>query len=101
METMKELIRPELLVLIPVLYFTGMGLKKSVSVLDKHIPLLCAGWDGCGAARTGRPKRPLSHPTGLSRSRYTTGSCCTSGWPGSRHISMHTSLGIADTPCPV
>ena len=43
METMKELIRPELLVLIPVLYFTGIGLKKSASVLDKHIPLLLGG----------------------------------------------------------
>ena len=43
METMKELIRPELLVLIPVLYFVGMGLKKSASVLDKHIPLLLGG----------------------------------------------------------
>lgn len=51
METMKELIRPELLVLIPVLYFTGMGLKKSASVLDKHIPLLLGGagdLPGCG-----------------------------------------------------
>ena len=64
-------------------------------------PLLCAGWDGCEAAGTGRPERPLFHPTELSRSRCTTGSCCTSGWPGSRHISPHISSGIADMPCPV
>ncbi len=33
-------IKPELLILIPVLYFIGTGLKKSEAVLDKHIPLL-------------------------------------------------------------
>lgn len=40
MEAIKELIRPELLVLIPVLYFIGVGFKKSASVADKYIPLL-------------------------------------------------------------
>ena len=39
MEAIKEMIRPELLVLIPVLYFIGMGLKKSASIPDKRIPL--------------------------------------------------------------
>ena len=38
-------VKPELLVLIPVLYFIGTALKKSKSVQDKHIPL----WLGlCG-----------------------------------------------------
>ena len=35
----KEFIKPELLVLIPVLYLLGNGLKKS-DVADKHIPWL-------------------------------------------------------------
>ena len=35
-------IKPELLVLIPVLYLIGMGLKKS-AVKDKWIPLLLGG----------------------------------------------------------
>ena len=40
MEAIKEMIRPEMLVLIPVLYFVGAGLKRSASIPDKHIPLL-------------------------------------------------------------
>lgn len=40
MEAIKDMIRPELLVLIPVLYFVGVGMKKSASVPDKYIPLL-------------------------------------------------------------
>lgn len=42
-DTIKELIRPELLVLIPVLYFIGMGIKKSETISDKYIPLLLGG----------------------------------------------------------
>lgn len=38
-ELLKEFIKPELLVLIPVLYLYGVGLKKS-QVADKHIPWL-------------------------------------------------------------
>lgn len=38
-EMLKEFIRPELLVLIPVLYFIGMGLKRAEAFADKHIPL--------------------------------------------------------------
>ena len=34
-----DFIKPELLILIPVLCFIGMGLKKS-AVSDKYIPLL-------------------------------------------------------------
>ncbi len=38
-EMLKEFIKPELLVLIPVLYLYGMALKMS-AVADKHIPWL-------------------------------------------------------------
>ncbi len=38
-ELLKEFIKPEVLVLIPVLYLLGMALKKS-QIVDKHIPWL-------------------------------------------------------------
>ena len=38
-EAFKEFIKPELLILIPVLYLIGIGMKKS-EVKDKFIPLL-------------------------------------------------------------
>ena len=38
-EMIKEFIRPELIVLIPVMYLLGTSLKKS-EVKDKHIPWL-------------------------------------------------------------
>ena len=38
-EMLKEFIKPELIVIIPVLYLFGMGLKKS-SVADKYIPII-------------------------------------------------------------
>ena len=38
----KELIKPELLILIPVLYFVGIGLKKS-KLSDTLIPLILGG----------------------------------------------------------
>lgn len=38
-EMLKEFIKPELLVLIPVLYLFGNGMKKS-QIADKHIPIL-------------------------------------------------------------
>lgn len=38
-EMLKEFIRPELLVLIPVLYFIGVALKGAQAFADKHIPL--------------------------------------------------------------
>jgi len=38
-EYLRELIKPELLVLIPVLYLIGMALKKAAAFADKHIPL--------------------------------------------------------------
>ena len=37
-EMLKEFIKPELVVLIPVLYLFGNGLKKSL-IADKYIPL--------------------------------------------------------------
>ena len=39
LEMLKEFICPELVVLIPVLYLIGIGLKKTEFVRDKHIPL--------------------------------------------------------------
>lgn len=39
-EQIKEFIRPELLILIPVLYFIGMGLKKAAYFSDKLIPVM-------------------------------------------------------------
>lgn len=36
-EMLKEFIKPELLVLVPVLYLVGVALKKS-AVNDRHIP---------------------------------------------------------------
>ncbi len=39
---LKEFIKPELLVLVPVLYLVGAWLKKSV-VRDKFIPLILGG----------------------------------------------------------
>ncbi len=36
-ELLKEFIKPELLVLVPVLYLFGVALKRS-QVADKHIP---------------------------------------------------------------
>ncbi len=52
MENIMEFIKPELLVLIPALYFIGCMLKKSQTFADKYIPLilgltgivLCALW---------------------------------------------------------
>ena len=38
----EEFIKPELLILIPVLYFVGIGLKKS-KLSDTLIPLLLGG----------------------------------------------------------
>lgn len=38
-ETMKEFIKPELIILIPVLYLVGCGIKKS-EIKDKYIPIL-------------------------------------------------------------
>lgn len=39
-EIISRFVKPELLVLVPVLYFIGMGFKKSKHVHDNHIPLL-------------------------------------------------------------
>lgn len=42
MELLQDYIRPELLVLVAVLYLAGSGLKRSREVRDDHIPLLLA-----------------------------------------------------------
>lgn len=39
LEAVKEFVKPELLVLIPVLYFVGAGLKRSETE-DKYIPYI-------------------------------------------------------------
>lgn len=46
MELFKDFIRPELLILIPVLYLIGIGIKKS-EIRDKWIPFILGG---CGIA---------------------------------------------------
>ena len=40
LEQLKNFIRPELLILVPVLYFIGCGLKRTESIADKKIPML-------------------------------------------------------------
>lgn len=45
MEQIMEFIKPELLVLIPVLYFVGAGLKKWGAFKDNLIPVMLGG---CG-----------------------------------------------------
>ena len=52
MEQITNYIKPELLIVAFVLYFIGVGLKKSQAVKDKYIPLIlgaigvvvCAAW---------------------------------------------------------
>ena len=45
-------------------------------------PPLCADWDDCGADGTGKPMTLVSRSSAPSRSKYTTGFCYISGWPG-------------------
>lgn len=40
MEYLTQYLKPELLVLVPALYFIGMGFKKSEGVPDRHIPAI-------------------------------------------------------------
>ena len=40
MEQIIHYVKPELLVVIVVLYFIGMGIKKSESIKDKYIPMI-------------------------------------------------------------
>ena len=54
------------------------------------------GWIPC---ISNRDKSYSYRPSAASRSRCTTGSCCTSGWRGWRRTSLCTSSGIADMPC--
>jgi hypothetical protein len=45
MESLNEFIKPELLVLVPVLYIVGMGLKNTKKIADEFIPIIvgCCG----------------------------------------------------------
>lgn len=43
MDEIMNYIKPELIVVAVVLYIIGAGLKKSVSILDKYIPLILGG----------------------------------------------------------
>lgn len=49
MEQIMNYVKPELLVVAIVLYFIGIGLKKSETVKDKYIPLIL-GACGIGIA---------------------------------------------------
>ena len=40
MEEVKQFILPELLVLVPVLYILGAGIKKTTLIPDKFIPII-------------------------------------------------------------
>lgn len=40
LNTLQEMIKPEVIVLIPVLYIIGLILKSAATIPDKHIPLL-------------------------------------------------------------
>lgn len=40
MDYLSNYIKPELMILIPVLYLIGVGLKKSQGINDRFIPLL-------------------------------------------------------------
>lgn len=43
MEQIMNYVKPELIVVAFVLYFIGMGLKKSGTIKDKYIPLILGG----------------------------------------------------------
>ena len=49
-EFFKDFIKPELLVLIPVLYFIGMGLKNAAAFADKYIPIVLGAVGVCLSA---------------------------------------------------
>ena len=49
MQDFTQFIRPELMVLVPVLFFIGVGLKRSCRVRNCNIPLLLGV---CGVALT-------------------------------------------------
>ena len=40
MEEIKNFISPELMILVPVLYFIGIGVKKTTLIADKFIPIV-------------------------------------------------------------
>ena len=40
MEAIKEYVRPELLIVVIVLYFIGLAIKNSEFIKDKYIPII-------------------------------------------------------------
>jgi hypothetical protein len=40
MDQVKEFIKPELIILIPVIYFIGVGMKNTKKIKDEYIPVL-------------------------------------------------------------
>lgn len=40
MESIKEYVKPELLILVIVLYFIGLAIKNSEFIKDKYIPII-------------------------------------------------------------
>lgn len=36
----QDYVKPELLILVPVLYIIGLGVKKSETIKDKYIPMI-------------------------------------------------------------
>ena len=40
MEYLMEFIKPELIILVPVIYLIGISLKRTQLISDKYIPLL-------------------------------------------------------------
>ena len=49
MEVVKDFIKPELIILIPVIYLVGVGIKKSKKFKDEYIPILLGA---CGVLLT-------------------------------------------------
>ena len=50
MDQIMNYVKPELLVLAVVLYFVGVGMKKTEAIADKYIPIsLGEDWESCCA----------------------------------------------------
>lgn len=87
--------------IVPQAQFVPQFYHAQVWVLVAHIPDEFRVAPGMAMGPWVRPEIATFHPSGLSGSGCTSGSCCTSGAHGCHCISLHSSLGLADTPCPV
>lgn len=67
---LQDYIKPELLVLIPVLYLIGLGIKKS-RVADKFIPLILGGIGIVLAALYVLPTCPLTDGNSVASALFT------------------------------